>query len=136
MNSSFPKWYYSTSLFLWLLSIILVDDFGIGFVGLCTVLTLWQASRLVTKPSVLSIRFINLVTLLGAIATASLIGLKNSVNVFVALMLVASLLKQVHATQTRQFTQICILNFFTYPCLFLFTQSIFAAFFGINFVGC
>ncbi|MCG9768439.1 DUF3488 and transglutaminase-like domain-containing protein [Pseudoalteromonas piscicida] len=128
MNSSFPKWYYSTSLFLWLLSIILVDDFGIGFVGLCTVLTLWQASRLVTKPSVLSIRFINLVTLLGAIATASLIGLKNSVNVFVALMLVASLLKQVHATQARQFTQICILNFFTYPCLFLFTQSIFAAF--------
>lgn len=67
MNSSFPKWYYSTSLFLWLLSIILVDDFGIGFVGLCTVLTLWQASRLVTKPSVLSIRFINLVTLLGAL---------------------------------------------------------------------
>ncbi|PCK32333.1 transglutaminaseTgpA domain-containing protein [Pseudoalteromonas piscicida] len=127
MNFSPPKWYYSTSLFLCLLSIILMDDFGLGFVGLCTLLTCWQGIRLISKPNIISVRLINLITILGAIATAALIGMKNSVNVFVALMLIASLLKQLHATQPRQFTQVCILNFFTYPCLFLFTQSLFTA---------
>ncbi|MDW7550545.1 transglutaminase family protein [Pseudoalteromonas peptidolytica] len=127
MSSKFPVWYYSTSVFVWLISLILIDDFGVGFTGLVSVLMLWQTIRIFTTPTILSVRFINVVTLLGAVTTASLIGLKNSVNVFVALMLIASLLKQIHATKANQFTQICILNFFTYPCLFLFTQSLFAA---------
>lgn len=125
MSSKFPVWYYSTSVFVWLISLILIDDFGVGFTGLVSVLMLWQTIRIFTTPTILSVRFINVVTLLGAVTTASLIGLKNSVNVFVALMLIASLLKQIHATKANQFTQICILNFFYLSVLiFIHTKPV------------
>ncbi|MEI5638642.1 MULTISPECIES: transglutaminase family protein [unclassified Pseudoalteromonas] len=127
MNFKPPIWYYSTTFFLWLLSVVLIDDFGIGFIALCSAFLFWQIVRLVGKAAVVSVTVINLITLLGAICTAVLIGFQNSVSMFVALMLIASMLKQLHATQKQQFSQVCILNFFTYPCLFLFTQSIFAA---------
>lgn len=127
MSFKAPTWYYSTSFFLWLMSLILVDDFGVGFVALCSAFLLWQIARLFGQPPAIKISVINLITLLGAVCTAVLIGFQNSVTMFVALMLIASMLKQLHASQQRHFSQVCILNFFTYPCLFLFTQSIFAA---------
>ncbi|KAF7771168.1 hypothetical protein PCIT_a4219 [Pseudoalteromonas citrea] len=53
------------------------------------------------------------------------IGFSNSVSLFVSLMVLACQLKVIQAKSDKQNKQIMVLNFFTIPCLFLFSQNLF-----------
>ncbi|WP_440053040.1 transglutaminaseTgpA domain-containing protein [Pseudoalteromonas sp. T1lg65] len=126
MNFSAPIWFNLTTLMIWTMSLLLVNEFGWSFVALSTFLLAWQVIRTLKKSTVITTRAINLITLIAAIFTGLFIGFKSSVSLFVALMLIAASLKQIHARTRTQYLQVCILNFFTYPCLFLFTQSLYS----------
>lgn len=78
---------------------------------------------------------INFLALFGIGLLLMIIGVKNSVTFFVALMLLASQLKLFQAQTEKQFMQVFVLNFFTIPCLFIFSQNILTALLVFALIG-
>ena len=78
---------------------------------------------------------INGCAIVGIVILLSLVGIKNSVSFFVSMMLLASILKIYQAQNDRKTMQVFVLNFFTIPCLFIFSQNVIATLLVFIFLG-
>lgn len=110
-----------------ILTLLPITDFGIAFNSLMIGLAAWHGARLFQKKSNVRNAILNVVAIVGMAITVMSIGLKNTVSVFVALMLLACQLKVLQAKSLTQWRQVLVLNFFTFPCAFLFSQSLYVA---------
>jgi transglutaminase-like putative cysteine protease len=105
-------------------TIMLFSELGVPFATLLGVLIIWHVTQwkyIKYPPSNL---LLNIVAIIGMTVLSLSIGLSNSVSLFVSLMILACQLKVIQAKNNKQNRQILILNFFTIPCIFLFSQNL------------
>ncbi len=118
-----------------LLTFLPTMSFGTPFSILMLLLALWHVVLVIkNKPGVKN-ALLNLIAIVGMLITGFSVGAKNTVELFVALMLLACQLKVLQATTSRQWQQIYVLNFFTIPSVFLFSQSLYVALIVLILLG-
>lgn len=119
-----------------LLAWIMLSNLGHAIVFYITGLFIaYELNRAVYKKTITS-GIINGSALAGIALLIGFVGVKNSVAFFVSMMLLASLLKIYQAQSERQIMQVFVLNFFTIPCLFIFSQNFFSALLVFTLIGC
>ncbi|MBQ4848414.1 DUF3488 domain-containing transglutaminase family protein [Pseudoalteromonas sp. MMG005] len=107
------------------MSLLLISELGIPFTALIGSLAIWHLFLWKYKTTSPSNTALNVLAVIGMVILLLSIGVDNSVSLFVSLMVLACQLKVIQAQSQRQFQQITTLNFFTIPCLFLFSQSLY-----------
>ncbi|KZN38500.1 hypothetical protein N480_12670 [Pseudoalteromonas luteoviolacea S2607] len=115
-----------TSLIYCAISLLLFQSLGYVFcisIILITIFKLSSSLGAVKHPSKL---VVNLLAVTVIVVVFLSLGLKNTIEMFVAMLLGACALKMLQVTCTKQATSTYILNFFTYPCFYLFSQGILA----------
>lgn len=113
----------------------MVSDLGFAIVSYITSLFItYELNRVIYKKTITSI-IVNGSALAGIALLIGFVGVKNSVAFFVSMMLLASLLKIYQAQSDRQTMQVFVLNFFTIPCLFIFSQNFFSALLVFILIG-
>ncbi|WP_404395094.1 transglutaminaseTgpA domain-containing protein [Pseudoalteromonas phenolica] len=118
-----------------LLAWIMASDLGFVIVSYITGLFVaYELNRVIYKKTITS-SIINGSALAGIALLMGFVGVKNSVAFFVSMMLLASLLKIYQAQSERQTMQVFVLNFFTIPCLFIFSQNFFSALLVFILIG-
>ncbi|TMN86489.1 DUF3488 domain-containing protein [Pseudoalteromonas phenolica] len=123
------------SLIYLLLAWIMSSDLGFAIVSYITGLFIaYELNRIIYKKAITS-SIINGSALAGIALLMGFVGVKNSVAFFVAMMLLASILKIYQAKSDRQTMQVFVLNFFTIPCLFIFSQNFFSALLVFILIG-
>ncbi|CAH9061972.1 Protein-glutamine gamma-glutamyltransferase [Pseudoalteromonas holothuriae] len=110
-----------------LLTLLPIAKFGTPFNTLMVLLALWHGLLIVKKQTGVRNSILNGIAIIGMAITVVSIGLHSTVSIFVALLLLACQLKVLQAKTTSQWRQILVLNFFTLPCIFLFSQSLYIA---------
>lgn len=111
------------------------SDLGFAIVSYITGLFIaYELNRIIYKKAITS-SIINGSALAGIALLMGFVGVKNSVAFFVAMMLLASILKIYQAKSDRQTMQVLVLNFFTIPCLFIFSQNFFSALLVFILIG-
>ncbi|CAM3999165.1 transglutaminaseTgpA domain-containing protein [Pseudoalteromonas byunsanensis] len=123
-----------------LITFLPVTPFGTPFNILMLLLAIWHGVMVYKKNTGVKNSLLNIIAILGIAITVISINITNTVELFVALMLLACQLKVLQATTNRQWQQIHVLNFFTIPSVFLFSQSLYVALMvmmllGINLVA-
>ncbi|GMM84714.1 transglutaminaseTgpA domain-containing protein [Pseudoalteromonas sp. MTN2-4] len=125
----------SCSLMYLLLAWIMVDDLSFVIVSYITGLFIaYELNRVIYKKTI-SGSIVNGSALAGIALLMGFVGVENSVAFFVSMMLLASLLKIYQAQSERQTMQVFVLNFFTIPCLFIFSQNFFSALLVFILIG-
>ena len=125
----------SCSLIYLLLAWIMADDLGFVIVSYITGLFIaYELNRVIYKKTITD-SIINGCALAGIALLMGFVGIKNSVAFFVSMMLLASILKIYQAKTDRQTLQVFVLNFFTIPCLFIFSQTFFSALLVFLLIG-
>ncbi|TMO56749.1 transglutaminaseTgpA domain-containing protein [Pseudoalteromonas phenolica] len=123
------------SLIYLLLAWIMASDLGFVIVSFITGLFIaYELNRVIYKKTITG-GIINGSALAGIALLMGFVGIKNSVAFFVSMMLLASLLKIYQAQSERQTMQVFVLNFFTIPCLFIFSQNFFSALLVFILIG-
>ena len=107
------------------MTVMLFAELGVPFATLISVLIVWHVTQWKYIKSAPSNALLNIVALIGMTVLGISIGFSNSVSLFVALMVLACQLKVIQAKNEKQNRQIMVLNFFTIPCVFLFSQDLF-----------
>lgn len=113
----------------------MASDLGFVIVSFITGLFIaYELNRVIYKKTITG-GIINGSALAGIALLMGFVGIKNSVAFFVSMMLLASLLKIYQAQSERQTMQVFVLNFFTIPCLFIFSQNFFSALLVFILIG-
>nr|WP_281358240.1 DUF3488 and transglutaminase-like domain-containing protein [Pseudoalteromonas caenipelagi] len=118
-----------------IITLLPFTEFGFAFNALMMCLAVWHSVLLSLNKQGIRNAILNAVALIGMAITVMSIGLKSTVSVFVALMLLACQLKVIQATTLKQWRQVLVLNFFTFPCAFLFSQSLYVALLVLIMLG-
>ncbi|MCF6433989.1 transglutaminaseTgpA domain-containing protein [Pseudoalteromonas sp. MMG022] len=118
-----------------LITLVPVTSFGVAFNVLMLLLAIWHGILVIKKNNGVRNSLINLIAITGMVITGLSVGIQNTVELFVALMLLACQLKVLQATTTKQWQQIYVLNFFTLSSVFLFSQSLYIALMVLMLLG-
>nr|WP_274602021.1 DUF3488 and transglutaminase-like domain-containing protein [Pseudoalteromonas sp. S16_S37] len=117
------------------ITLLPITAFGFAFNALMVCLAVWHIALLRLNKQGVRNAILNAVALVGMAITVMSIGIKSTVSVFVALMLLACQLKVLQAKTLRQWRQVLVLNFFTFSCAFLFSQSLYIALLVLFMLG-
>ncbi|TQF67353.1 transglutaminaseTgpA domain-containing protein [Pseudoalteromonas luteoviolacea] len=115
-----------TSLIYCAISLLLFQSLGYVFcvsIVLVTIFKLSTTMGAVKNPSKL---VVNLLAVTVIVVVFLSLGFKNTIEMFVAMLIGACALKMLQVSTAKQATSAYILNFFTYPCFYLFSQNILA----------
>nr|WP_275442731.1 transglutaminaseTgpA domain-containing protein [Pseudoalteromonas sp. OOF1S-7] len=107
-----------------LVSILLFNSFGLVFTCAMLLIVLFKLviyRALVKGPSE---KLVNLLAFTIILVVFVAIGFTNLVEMFVSLLLGACALKTIQAKTKKQAMSVQLLNFFVYPCFFIFSQNV------------
>ncbi|WP_125779910.1 transglutaminaseTgpA domain-containing protein [Pseudoalteromonas rubra] len=113
-----------TTLLYGLVSLLLFNSFGLVFTCAMLLIVLFKLAiyrSLVQGPSE---KLVNLLALTVILVVFVAIGFSNLVEMFVSLLLGACALKTIQAKTKKQAMSVQLLNFFVYPCFFIFSQNV------------
>ncbi|WP_125559521.1 transglutaminaseTgpA domain-containing protein [Pseudoalteromonas rubra] len=113
-----------TTLLYGLVSTLLFNSFGLVFTCAMLLIVLFKLAiykNLVKGPSE---KMINLLAFTIILVVFVAIGFSNLVEMFVSLLLGACALKTIQAKTKKQAMSVQLLNFFVYPCFFIFSQNV------------
>lgn len=109
------------------MAIILINELGGVFTALILSLSIWHLGQLKLVKTPPSNTLLNIVAIIGMLILSFSIGFSDSISLFVSLIVLACQLKAIQAKNNAQYQYLAILNFFTIPCLFLFSQSLYTS---------
>ncbi|MCF2855892.1 transglutaminaseTgpA domain-containing protein [Pseudoalteromonas sp. SMS1] len=115
-----------TSLIYCAISLLLFQSLGYVFCVSIVLVTIFKVSTTIGAVKNPSKLVVNLLAVTVIVVVFLSLGLKNTIEMFVAMLIGACALKMLQVTSAQQATSAYILNFFTYPCFYLFSQNILA----------
>ncbi|TMP36008.1 transglutaminaseTgpA domain-containing protein [Pseudoalteromonas rubra] len=113
-----------TTIVYGLVSFLLLNHFGVVFTCAMLLIVLFKLAiyrGLIKGPSE---TLINLLAFTIILVVFVAIGFSNLVEMFVSLLLGACALKTIQAKTKKQAMSVQLLNFFVYPCFFIFSQNV------------
>ncbi|ESP93411.1 MULTISPECIES: transglutaminaseTgpA domain-containing protein [Pseudoalteromonas] len=115
-----------TSLVYCGMSLLLFQNLGYVFCVSILLICIFKVSTCVGAVRNPSQLVVNLLAVTVIIVVFLSLGFRNTIEMFVAMLLGACSLKMLQVTTEKQAQSVYILNFFTYPCFYLFSQNILA----------
>ncbi|PAJ72979.1 hypothetical protein CJF42_18310 [Pseudoalteromonas sp. NBT06-2] len=115
------------SITLIIIVFLLARFISLTFISVVLLLALWAfaiALNQVKKPSILTGNILAILTVSGLFID---IGFSDSVNLFVAMLLLSIVLKQLISTSILHFKTICLIQLFLISSVYLYQQSLYAS---------
>lgn len=124
---NFKKIELLQSITLIIIVFLLSKFISLTFISLVLLLALWSlaiALNQVKKPGVLSGNILAMLTSAGLFID---IGFSDTVNLFVAMLLLSSVLKQLISTTLFHFKTVCLIQLFLIASVYLYQQSLYSS---------
>jgi len=124
---SYKKIELLQSITLIIIVFLLAESISLTFISVILLLALWSfaiALNQVKKPSILIGNILAILTATGLFLD---IGFSDSVNLFVAMLLLSTVLKQLISTNLFHFKTICLIQLFLISSVYLYQQSLYAS---------
>ncbi|MCF6442824.1 DUF3488 and transglutaminase-like domain-containing protein [Pseudoalteromonas luteoviolacea] len=106
------------------LSLLLVQSLGYVFCVSILLICIFKISTSVDAVKYPSKLVVNLLAITVIVVVFLSLGFNQAIEMFVAMLFGACSLKMLNVSTTKQAQAVYILNFFTYPCFYLFSQNI------------
>jgi len=133
---SYKKIELLQSITLIIIVLLLAKFISLTFISVVLLLSLWSlaiALNQVKKPNVLAGNILAILTTVGLFLD---IGFADTVNLFVAMLLLSTALKQLISTSIFHFKSICLIQLFLISSVYLYQQSLYTSMLTfIFFVG-
>jgi len=113
--------------------VLLAEFISVTFIAVVLLLALWSlaiAFNQVKKPGVL---IGNVLAILTAIGLFLDVGFTDTVNLFVAMLLLSTVLKQLVSTSIFHFKTICLIQLFLISSVYLYQQSLYTSILTFTF---
>jgi transglutaminase-like putative cysteine protease len=115
------------SITLLIVTVLFSEFISMSFIAVILLLALWSlaiALEQVKKPSVLAG---NILAVLTATALFLEIGIHDTVNLFVAMLLLSTALKQLVSNELLHFKAVCLIQLFLISSVYLYQQSLYTS---------